>query len=315
MWFCWGRCNIWTISLRSTKSRNQSVYTNVAWTFQHSYLEALWKKVLKIPSVGKMWLFKSKIETYLFFKLPPGNSCLILINSYSPGPVTQILTGTYWVCSRGSGPLGISHDLGKQLLGQYLINILLPLLLLVPGRLCCGPPHPSPGLLQLVPLPPIFGTCCNRVLCRHRAAPRGLDLPNTLWPLMHSPPRHPPGYSSLFSSASLFRQEIIKCHHVCQWQGKKVGAFGSAPVPAISAFLAMAELQFGPRKCTADSKRVQKWGNVFTSVRKCSSAGEHVLGLCIYKTRTEKWCLTAPLPCSPQYPKGTGSYFLPFPLC
>lgn len=168
MWFCWGRCNIWTISLRSTKSRNQSVYTNVAWTFQHSYLEALWKKVLKIPSVGKMWLFKSKIETYLFFKLPPGNSCLILINSYSPGPVTQILTGTYWVCSRGSGPLGISHDLGKQQLGQYLINILLPLLLLVPGRLCCGPP---PSFTRVAP------TCPTAPHFRNMLQPSALQTP------------------------------------------------------------------------------------------------------------------------------------------
>lgn len=47
----------------------------------------------------------------------------MVINSYSLGPVTQILAGTRWVGSRGSGPLGISHDFGKQLSGQYLINI------------------------------------------------------------------------------------------------------------------------------------------------------------------------------------------------
>lgn len=29
------------------------------------------KKTFKIVSGGKMWLFKSKIETYLFFKHPP----------------------------------------------------------------------------------------------------------------------------------------------------------------------------------------------------------------------------------------------------
>lgn len=57
------------------------------------------------------------------FKFRPENSCLMSINSDVPELVTQILTGTYWVCSRGSGPLGISYDLGKQLLGQYLTNI------------------------------------------------------------------------------------------------------------------------------------------------------------------------------------------------
>lgn len=173
--------------------------------------------------------------------------------------------------------------------------------MLVPGRLCCSLPAPSFTRIVLVcPTAPIFRTCCNQVLYRPKIAPRCFTFTkctvtiNTFIPTPSLPPRN----SSLFSSASLFSQDIIKCHHVCQRQCKRGEAFGSAPVPAIYAFLAMSELQFGPRKCVADPKHVQKWSNVFTSVRKCSSAGERVLDICIYKTRREKQCLTAPLPYS-----------------
>lgn len=101
---------------------------------------------------------------------------------------------------------------------------------------------------------------------------------------------------------------------MCQWQSKRGEASGPAPVPAMSAFLTMSELQFGPRKCVADSKCVQKGGNVFTSVRKCSSAGKYGRAVCIYSTRMKQRCLTAPRPYSLCYPKGAHSYLLPAPI-
>lgn len=148
---------------------------------------------------------------------------------------------------------------------------------------CC----PHWGCPSLSCCLPSFGTGYNPELCRQQAAPRGLDLPNTPWPATRSLPHHPPGYSSLFLSALLFRQEIIKCLK-CVSGGERGEAVGSALVPVKNAFLSMYELQFGHRKCIEESKLVQKkWDNDFTSCRK-SSAGEQALSMCIYNARTKK---------------------------
>lgn len=142
--------------------------------------------MLQIPSTGKLGLFKGQIETYLFSKLPPGNGCLMLIASDSPGPVTQILAGTPWAPSRGSGPPRVSYGLDRQLLRQHLISTEVLLVVLVPREVVSStliPSHPSLGLLQLVLLPSVLAPfCILRAACRQPADTsnsRELDLPST----------------------------------------------------------------------------------------------------------------------------------------
>lgn len=132
--------------------------------------------------------------------------------------------------------------------------------MLVSRRPCCRLLS-SLGLPQLVLLPPQFGTWCNPELCRHQAALRGLDLPNTPWPVTHSLPHHPLGNKVCFRAHRYLDKRslsVIKCV-----SGSERGeAVGSALVPVINGMinytLSVFELQFGPRKCIGDSNFVQK---------------------------------------------------------